>query len=240
MSFGKTVKEEALVASGRCCCICHKFCGIKIEVHHIVHQKADGTDDFDNAIPLCFDCHADMTSYDFKHPKGNKYSESELKRLRDNWYKKVKGNIGIADIHTVVETDKVVYKKLIKNLPWEGSISFIKTFNFNGYSFELKNLDDLYNFLNFCENPNYEFIDPDLEIQKITLKKAIIDFCSIIENNTFSTNSPYYNAVPDEWVDTQPERFEKTVKNLHSSSYKIVNLYSDFVRTAVRKLGEII
>lgn len=59
-----------------------------------------------------------MMSYDPKHPIGNNYSERELKRHRDNWYKKVKGNIGIADIQTVLETDKVLYKKLIKILPW--------------------------------------------------------------------------------------------------------------------------
>lgn len=50
MRFPKSVAIQALVACGRCCCICHKFCGINIELHHI-QQKADGgPDTFDNCI----------------------------------------------------------------------------------------------------------------------------------------------------------------------------------------------
>ena len=41
------------------------------------------------AIPVCFDCHSDMRSYDFKHPKGSKYTPDELRQHRDRWYEKV-------------------------------------------------------------------------------------------------------------------------------------------------------
>lgn len=66
MGFPKSVEEQALVACGRCCCICHKFCGTKINLHHI-KQKADGGEDtFENCIPLCLDCHEDMGKADPK------------------------------------------------------------------------------------------------------------------------------------------------------------------------------
>ena len=39
MGFPQSVAEKALVACGRCCCICHVFCGTKIELHHI-NRKA--------------------------------------------------------------------------------------------------------------------------------------------------------------------------------------------------------
>ncbi|MFA6008501.1 MAG: HNH endonuclease [Desulfobacteraceae bacterium] len=84
MPFLPKVKEDVIVACGRCCAICHKFCGLKIEVHHIIEESNGGENKFENAIPLCFDCHADMRSYDHKHPKGNKYTDSELLRHRDN------------------------------------------------------------------------------------------------------------------------------------------------------------
>jgi len=93
MSFSKIIKEKVLVACGRHCCICHKFCGTKIEHHHIISKNEGGLNNFDNCIPLCFDCHADMRSYDYKHPKGTKYTPSELKQHRDRWYEKVKGSI---------------------------------------------------------------------------------------------------------------------------------------------------
>ena len=92
MSFPDKVQEAALTACARKCCLCHKFCGIKIELHHI-KQKADGGDDtFENCIPLCFDCHADMGKGDARHPKGKHYSERELKKQRDNWYEEVKNS----------------------------------------------------------------------------------------------------------------------------------------------------
>ena len=70
MSFPEGVAARALVASGRCCCICHKFCGTKIELHHIKQHAYGGEDTFENCIPLCFDCHEDMGKADPKHPKG--------------------------------------------------------------------------------------------------------------------------------------------------------------------------
>lgn len=69
MPFPSYVKEDTLVASGRHCCPCHRFCGTKIEVHHIRLENEGGENILENAIPLCFNCHADMTSYDAKHPK---------------------------------------------------------------------------------------------------------------------------------------------------------------------------
>lgn len=82
----RSVKDEALVACGRRCCICHAFCGIKIELHHIVPVGEGGKSAIDNCIPLCFNCHADVGHYNPKHPKGTKYSHSELRKHRDNWF----------------------------------------------------------------------------------------------------------------------------------------------------------
>ena len=87
MPFPKTVKEKAAVACNRCCCICHEFKGLKLEFHHIKQEADGGENTFENCIPLCFDCHADMGGVNPKHPKGNAYSEKELRMHRDKWYK---------------------------------------------------------------------------------------------------------------------------------------------------------
>lgn len=60
MSFSPDVAEQALLDSSRHCCLCHRFCGVKIELHHIVQRAEDGADTYDNCIPLCFDCHAEV------------------------------------------------------------------------------------------------------------------------------------------------------------------------------------
>ena len=81
------VKAQALVGSGRRCCICHKFCGTNIESHHIVQEADGGESTLVNCIPLCFDCHADAGHYNVRHPKGTKYSVTELRGHRDRWFK---------------------------------------------------------------------------------------------------------------------------------------------------------
>lgn len=86
MPFPKAVKEQAAVACNRCCCICHEFKGIKLEFHHIRQEADGGENTYENCIPLCFDCHADMGGVNPKHPKGNAYSEKELRMHRDKWY----------------------------------------------------------------------------------------------------------------------------------------------------------
>ena len=89
MSFSKKIADEVLVKSGRRCSICNKFCGTKIELHHIKPKYQGGEDIFDNCIPLCFNCHADVGSYNSNHPKGKKYSEKELKMHREKLYEKM-------------------------------------------------------------------------------------------------------------------------------------------------------
>ena len=82
--FSKKDASTLLVKVHRRCCICHRFCGLKLELHHIDDPK---NNDIDNAIPLCFECHAEVVLYNPKHPKGRKYTSEELKQHRDQWIK---------------------------------------------------------------------------------------------------------------------------------------------------------
>jgi hypothetical protein len=90
MSFPKDIVDRVLVASRRRCCICHKPCGVKIEMHHIRPTSKGGDDSFENCIPLCFDCHAEVGHYNAQHPRGRKYSENELRKLREICFSKYK------------------------------------------------------------------------------------------------------------------------------------------------------
>ena len=237
MPFPTAVKEDALVASGRHCCLCHRFCGTKIEVHHIKLESEGGANILENAIPLCFDCHADMTSYDVKHPKGTKYTEAELKRHRDNWYKKVVGTEGLLRPDEAAATDKKVYERLLSLLPWNGSMHFIRHNNFAGFSFSLDRLRDLYNFHYECESPSFEFIDSDLEGLRASLCGQLSEFLRLIAFETFTTHTAGWNSVPEEWEEEQPERFERVVKGIHTASENICATYDALVKLATRKLG---
>ncbi|MCB2312182.1 HNH endonuclease [Clostridium tagluense] len=89
MSFPEKIRTKVLLKCKRYCCYCEQYKGRDIEVHHIV-QKADGGEDtFDNAIPLCYDCHSEIGSYNPHHPKGNRFRPDELKKIRDDFYIKI-------------------------------------------------------------------------------------------------------------------------------------------------------
>ena len=83
-----------------------------MEVHHIKAKADGGKDTFENAIPLCFDCHAEVRQYDPKHPKGIKFSEQELIQHRDNWYKITKfGNQKVKDEDASIASIKIYRQK---------------------------------------------------------------------------------------------------------------------------------
>lgn len=83
MPFKDDIKNKVLLWSDRHCCFCKKQCGDNIEVHHIIPEAEGGGNDWDNAIPLCYDCHGIVGHYNKNHPKGNKIKEEELKLRRN-------------------------------------------------------------------------------------------------------------------------------------------------------------
>jgi hypothetical protein len=84
MAFPPTVKSEALIAGGRCCCICQEFCGTKMECNHIVPEAQGGPDTLDNCIPVCFDCHADVDRQTFHRLRELLPSDPTIVFLRTN------------------------------------------------------------------------------------------------------------------------------------------------------------
>jgi hypothetical protein len=83
--FSEEDKIKVLLWSDRHCCICGKTCGLNIVIHHI-EQKGRDLSDIDNAIPLCFDCHSSIKSYNSEHPLGTSFKIKEVKRRRDQIY----------------------------------------------------------------------------------------------------------------------------------------------------------
>jgi hypothetical protein len=63
-----------------------RTCDVFIEVHHLTPEAKGGTNDEDNAMPLCFDCHAKVSHYDGTQPLGTKFKPEELKKRRNQVY----------------------------------------------------------------------------------------------------------------------------------------------------------
>lgn len=86
--FPARMREKLLLWCARHCCLCGKPCDVLIDIHHIKPVEKGGTNDEDNAIPLCFDCHGKVGHYNEMHPKGTRFREAELKMRRDQIYDK--------------------------------------------------------------------------------------------------------------------------------------------------------
>jgi hypothetical protein len=95
--------DSMMVKCGRRCCICRRFRPTKLQVHHIVERRAEGTDDEDNLIVTCMSCHTDVHT---KVPFARRFSVEELKGHRDALVKIVEeGKLPPSDTD---DTDEVI------------------------------------------------------------------------------------------------------------------------------------
>ena len=83
--FPQKGADELLVRCHRRCCICHRLCGYKMELDHMVPQAESNDDDIENAIPACFECHAEIHCYNDRHSRGRKYHPNELRAHKKQW-----------------------------------------------------------------------------------------------------------------------------------------------------------
>ncbi|MEE3808578.1 HNH endonuclease [Lysinibacillus fusiformis] len=86
MAFSEEVCSEVLAKCARVCCICREFKPLHVQVHHIREKAEGGTDDLDNAIPLCIECHASVHT---KSKMTKNFTKRELKKTRETVYEMV-------------------------------------------------------------------------------------------------------------------------------------------------------
>lgn len=248
MGFPENVTNEALVMCGRCCCICHKFCGTKIEMHHIKQKAYGGDDTLENCIPLCFDCHSDMGKADPKHPKGKRYSEAELKLHRDNWYKKVEGFPSDRNGDNDYVADKILFQAICKG--FSGDVQYWLQEADIGGSHPYHIFDSFHEILHKCDDPFFEFLNIEVEKLKGNLVSSIKEFCSYKATNTFVKNiSGQQFCVTRQWMinheDRIPERmsyeeysklYETQANKLNDLATEVWRSYCEFVRQGRRLL----
>src|ERR1043166_8851083 len=75
MPFSEQTKQEAKRRAHYKCVICQESF---LEVHHIVPQSEGGSDEIENAAPLCAGCH--------DRYGGNPEKRKQLREMRNNWW----------------------------------------------------------------------------------------------------------------------------------------------------------
>jgi len=240
MGFPESVAEKALLDCGRHCCICHKFCGFKIELHHIVQKSQEGAHTYENCIPLCFDCHAEVKFYDPKHAKGRKYTDSELKKHRDKWYEKVINGSLVVVHPECIELDRKLFLKIREILPGTGgSIAFIRVYSY-GIPFLREKHEGLWEYRRECERSDFEFIDVDLESRKSQLTDTVIKFLDIlnavVSPGKYWHENSKYEVYPDIKY-SNSRLYLEAINNVENAANDVCSAYDDLVRLGRRKLA---
>ena len=125
MAFNRDQVSALLAECHRRCCICHRFCGVKMETDHIVPTSEDGNDDIQNAIPVCFECHAETHSYNDGHPRGRKFTPEELRQHKEQWLKICRDQPEML-VKTYARSDVGPLQALLDELEFNISVSIVK------------------------------------------------------------------------------------------------------------------
>lgn len=80
MAFDQGEADNLLAQTGRRCCICKRLHGVQL--HHITPREEGGSDDIENAIPLCPNCHDEVHIGYASGRVTRRYTSGELKQHR--------------------------------------------------------------------------------------------------------------------------------------------------------------
>jgi len=129
-----------------------------------------------------------------------------------------------------VEQDREFLLRFMEILPSRGTMTYIRDYDFGG-TFDVDWLTDLYHFVNECKNPEFEFINPNLEKIKKKLYMKSDEFLSLIGLETYPIKIPgrRLNQLPPESA-----RYEEVRKKLNNLAQEIIDTYDELIRRARR------
>ncbi len=104
MGFDQKEANQLLAETGRHCCICSRL--HSVQLHHIVPIEEGGTDDIENAIPLCPNCHNEVHTSYAPGRATRTYSADELRRHLKGMKDHVRNEHTWAEGSTSWEEDK--------------------------------------------------------------------------------------------------------------------------------------
>ena len=235
-----SVETTILANSARRCTLCFQLEGDLTEKHgQIAHLDRDRTNRVeDNLAWMCLEHHS---LYDSKTKQHKNYTLHEVKSARDKLYDLVAEGKhltpAVVQPYPQAEADKKILRSFLETVPSNGTIKFLRTNNFAGWSFDINRLDDIETFLYDRNGPDYEFIDPELEATRQIFCESCNTFLLAVATHTFTTTNPDWRAVPDDWEDPNPERFANAVRDLHTSAETVCSTYDNLVRQARKKLA---
>lgn len=104
MEFKQGEADQLLADTGRRCCICGTL--HKVQLHHIISKEDGGTDDIDNAITLCPNCHDEVHTRYSSGRTTRTYTINELKLHRQRTIEQVKNEGKWSPINELGKEDR--------------------------------------------------------------------------------------------------------------------------------------
>lgn len=234
------IETSVLANSARRCALCFHLDGDLSEKHgqiaHLDQNRSNSIED--NLVFMCLPHHS---LYDSTTSQHKNYTLHEVKSARANLYKLVAQgkhlNASALLPYAQMEADKRILHDLLEIVPSNGSINFLRTKNFAGWSFELNRLEQIETFFHERNGPEHEFLDSELEEARQNFRTCCGTALSAIAVNTFPTDTPGWQSLPEDWEFEFPKRFRESTEAIHSANEAVCQAYDNLVRLARRKLA---
>lgn len=233
------VETAVLAKSARRCALCYHLEGDLTEkIGQIVHLDGDRTNSVeDNLAWMCLPHHS---VFDSKTSQHKNFTISEVKAARRKLYELVAEgkhlNPAAALPYLQAKADEKILRDLMKVVPSNGSIRFLRTNNF-AFSYESKRLEDIDRFVCDRDGPDYEFLDPGLERAREKFRESCRALMDALAVHTFDTSREGRYAVPGEWEYEDPQRFHDAVSEIHKAADAVCRTYDKLIRAARKKLA---
>jgi hypothetical protein len=202
-----------------------------MECHHIVPRSDGGEDSYENCIPLCFDCHAEVGHYNPEHPKGIKFTPEELRGHRDRWYKAIEtGNFpGIPSNYN--ELDCNLFKKICDILGGSHSMTHFKDHDYAA-SFNPVIVERIWNLYNLVQFPETEFCDTQVAEIFSDLVSAVSAYIKNSSGRVYKDGEIAH--IPPEWESSDKkymrDKFDEAVEVMNKVAQDVWNAYVQFVK----------
>jgi hypothetical protein len=138
---------------------------------------------------------------------------------------------------SMLEADRKLFLKIKDELLPMSDMGFLKKHNFREL-FTLKDLEKIYEFEHFKDDPNFEFFNPKLEQLKKNLINDIGHFKEVLMTYSVSTDSHIDDClqVPLDWLETDPDEYNSVIREINQTADKICKNYDDIVKTGRKEL----
>jgi hypothetical protein len=130
--------------------------------------------------------------------------------------------------------DIALFQEFLEDLPSEGSISFIKDYDFHA-AFRLSNLDRLYDFRTKWSKPEREFRDRRLNKRRRRLLEAIEKFVSLIGQHT-SPQCADINSLSPTLQHNDPEGYARIGDEINDAADLVFQRHTQMIKTGRSKL----